>query len=112
MEQISRLGKHCQLSPMVMSSAVFLAGFAHPLVKSTIALAWYVLPVIALTSPLWGALWWLCLQAIQAIRREELEVTRIPFIVQQDNGEWVQKAEIVDVQWRARVKDRKLESPA
>jgi amino acid permease len=96
----------------VMSSAVFFAGFAHPHIKQTVALAWYILPIIALTSPLWGALWWLCLQAIQIIRREELDVTRIPFIVQQDDGEWVQKAEIVDVQWRARVKDRKLESPA
>lgn len=96
----------------VMSSAVFFAGFAHPSIKQNVALAWYVLPVIAITSPFWGVIWWLCLKAIQAIRREELEVTRIPFIVQQDDGEWVQKAEIVDVQWRARIRDRGLENQA
>jgi amino acid transporter len=85
------------------------ATFARPSSDSTFAkkmqgYAWYLLPTIGLSSLLWGVFWWLGLKTIERNRRRKLVVTRTPYIERDDDGSYVQKAELVEHEWLTVVK--------
>ena len=100
---------HCIIL-FVVSAVLLFGGLGRSAVPVTTipGLAWYVVPLIALSSPFWGVLWWLCLRGIEKFRRQDLVVTRTPFIEERD-GQFVQVAEIVEHMWRAVVPSWDLE---
>jgi amino acid transporter len=65
---------------------------------------WWILPTIGLSSLLWGVFWWLGLLGIQWLRRVKLTVRRTPCIEKDEDGNWVQKAELVEHKWLIHVK--------
>jgi amino acid transporter len=89
---------------------VFWNGFARSAVKFTIASPYWILPFIALTSVFWGMLWWVGLKGLEWVRKEEMVATRTAVLDQRGNGEWVQVAEVVDIEWRARRRKLDIES--
>jgi amino acid transporter len=61
--------------------------------------AWYVVPTLGLSSLLWGVCWWFGLKWLQWQRRRVLVVTRTPYIEKDEDGNYVQKAELVEHEW-------------
>ncbi|OCK93857.1 amino acid transporter, partial [Cenococcum geophilum 1.58] len=93
------------------SATLFLtfSAFAPPAAGSPYANAikgypWWILPMVCLTSLLWGVFWWLGLCAYQWLKRVTLTVQRIPYIERDQDGNYVQKAELVERQWLIHVK--------
>ena len=70
---------------------------------------WFIVPTIGLSTLTWGLVWFLGLKLVMVQKRKQLVVTRIPFIVQneEDPGQWVQKSELVDHEWHTRVRSQK-----
>ena len=70
---------------------------------------WFIVPVIGLSTLVWGLIWFLGLKLVMVQKRKQLVVTRFPFIVQdeQDPGQWVQKSELVDHEWHTRIRSQK-----
>jgi amino acid transporter len=62
--------------------------FAHILPKYP-----WVVPIVGLSSVLWGVVWWLGLEFIQWKGRWRLEVERTPYLAPDEDGQYVQKAE-------------------
>ena len=97
---------NCGLIPAIVTFSVlmtvFWAGFAKPAVRFTTVNPYYILPLIALTSLFWGMLWWAGLRLLEALRKEEMAATRTTIIEERPGGEFVQVAEVVDIEWRAR----------
>lgn len=69
-----------------------------PFYHSVNGLRWYILPTIGITAPFWGILWYLGLRLYERKKRRRLEVTKEKYY-EQDNGEWVQAAELVTLAW-------------
>jgi amino acid transporter len=67
--------------------------------------AWYVVPTIGISSLLWGLVWWFGLRGLQWHRRRQLVVTRTPYIERDEDGGYVQKAELVEHEWVSSVKN-------
>ncbi|OCK89960.1 amino acid transporter [Cenococcum geophilum 1.58] len=95
------------------------ATFAKPAADSPFSTkyqqyAWYLTPAVGMSSLLWGVVWWCGLKGVMRYRRKDLVVKRVPYIVQDcgpdgtDNGEWVQRAELVDHEWIANVPSRSI----
>ena len=80
---------------------MIFACFVKPVKNSASSLgyAWFVLPTIGLSCLLLGVGWWLGLIGIQWHRRRKLVVTRTPYIEKVGEGEYVQKAELVEHDW-------------
>jgi amino acid transporter len=97
---------NCGLIPAVVvlsvMMTVFWNGFAKSAVRFTVVTPYWILPFIALSSVLWGMFWWVGLKGLEWVRKEEMVATRTAVLDQRDNGEWVQVAEVVDIEWRAR----------
>ncbi|KAK3059302.1 hypothetical protein LTS18_011172, partial [Coniosporium uncinatum] len=96
---------HAVLTFIIMGFFLF-ASFAKPgavILHNILEYPWYLVPTIGLSSLLWGMVWWLGLKGSMRYRQKNLVVHRMPFIVQdeEDEGQWVQKAEIVDHEWIA-----------
>jgi len=96
---------HAVLTFIIMGFFLF-ASFAKPgavILHNILSYPWYLVPTIGLSSLLWGMVWWLGLKGSMRYRQKSLVVHRTPFIVQdeEDEGQWVQKAEIVDHEWIA-----------
>jgi amino acid transporter len=70
-----------------------------PYVKAIQGYPWWVLPTIGISSLLWGVVWWSGLKGIQWRRRVKLTVGRLPYIEKDRDGNYVQKAELVEHQW-------------
>jgi hypothetical protein len=66
--------------------------------------AWYIVPTIGMSSLLWGAVWWLGIKGTEWSRRRELVVSRTPYIERDEDGGYVQKAELVEHEWITQVK--------
>ncbi|KAF2417528.1 hypothetical protein EJ08DRAFT_80031 [Tothia fuscella] len=60
---------------------------------------WYLLPTIGLSSLLWGVMWWFGLKGFQWSLRKKLVVTRTAYIEKDCDGNYVQKAELVEHDW-------------
>ncbi|KAK5165825.1 uncharacterized protein LTR77_008748 [Saxophila tyrrhenica] len=64
--------------------------------------AWYIVPVVGITAPLWGMLWYWGLLAYQWKIGRHLVVTREAYWMPDPDcpGEFVQQAEIIDHTWQ------------
>ncbi|KAF2232477.1 hypothetical protein EV356DRAFT_534588 [Viridothelium virens] len=60
---------------------------------------WYVLPTVGLSCLLLGVAWWTGLKGVEWHRRRTLVVSRTPYIERVSEGEYVQKAELVEHEW-------------
>ena len=101
---------NCGLFPACVTFSVlmtvFWAGFAKPAVEFTTVKPHYVLPLIALTSLFWGVAWWCGLKMVERGRNEEIFAIREAFIRRCSNGEYVQRAEIVSIEWKTKLRNR------
>ena len=52
-----------------------------------------------MSSLLWGAGWWLGIKGVEWSRRRQLVVSRTPYIERDEDGNFVQKAELVEHEW-------------
>jgi hypothetical protein len=57
---------------------------------------WWIVPVIGLSSLLFGVVWWYGLQIVQWMGRWRLNVRRTPYIERDEDGNYVQKVELVN----------------
>jgi hypothetical protein len=85
------------------SAMAFLAfaAFAKPANTSPFAekvtqYAWYLVPAIGLSSLLWGVLWWFGLELAQWKGRFGIQVSRIPYLDKDSDGNYVQRVELVE----------------
>jgi len=62
-------------------------------------LLWYILPMVGLSSDLWGVVWWCGMKGLQRSRRRRLVVRRTAYIERDDDGSYVQKAELGEHGW-------------
>ncbi|MCJ1448443.1 MAG: hypothetical protein MMC23_008958 [Stictis urceolatum] len=83
-------------------------GENSPWSYETTGVKWWILPTVGLSSLLWGPVWWACLRFNMWREGLELVVTRLPHIEQdEEDGEWVQRAELIDHVWQSRTYARK-----
>lgn len=67
-----------------------------PFTSEVAGYAWYILPIIGCSSPLWGAAWWLGLRFVRWRARIEFRVERFPCNVRDPSGKgWIQVAEFI-----------------
>ena len=90
---------------LIIAAIVARPGEGSPFSYKGLHIAWYVVPAIGLSTPLWGCIWWLGLHVVMKFRRRTLVVTRAPFIVpdDEDPGQFVQLSELVDQEWLSSV---------
>lgn len=64
----------------------------------------WVVPVIGLSVPFWGVLWYLGLRLLMQIRGKILKVSRLPCIKEDEavEGQWILKWEIVTHEWHSK----------
>jgi amino acid transporter len=77
-----------------------------PFDQSVTGYVWWVVPMIGLSSLLFGVVWWCGLQILQWKGRWRLTVRRTPYIVQDEDGNYVQKVELVNQQRLVNVRYR------
>jgi amino acid transporter len=93
------------------ATAFFLcASYVPPASGSTFGVdiqgyAWYIVPTIGISSILWGVVWWFGLKGLEWQRRRQLVVTRTPYIERDEDGGYVQKAELVEHDWITNTKN-------
>jgi hypothetical protein len=85
---------------------LLFAAFAPPSATSAFSkrnsgLQWYIVPVIGMSTLLWGVIWWFGIQIMSWKWQRRLVVTRIPNIIvdTDDPGQHIMVAEIVDHAW-------------
>ena len=88
---------------------LLIAAFAPPDAASSFStkntgVQWYIVPVIGISTLAWGVIWWLGLQAMSWKWQRRLEVTRVANIVKDadDEGQYIQVAEVVNHAWLVR----------
>jgi hypothetical protein len=88
---------------------LLVAPFATPDAASSFStkstgVQWYIVPVIGISTLAWGVIWWLGLQVMSWKWQRRLEVTRVANIVADtdDEGQYIQVAEVVDHAWLVR----------
>jgi hypothetical protein len=88
---------------------LLVATFAPPDTTSSFStkstgVTWYIVPVIGISTLSWGVMWWLGLQVMSWKWQRTLEVTRVANIVPDadDEGQYIQVAEVVDHAWLVR----------
>lgn len=87
------------------TSFFLCASFVPPMEDSTfsfniIGYPWYIVPTIGISSLLWGVVWWFGIKGLEWQRWRKLIVTRTPYVVQDQDGHYVQKAELVEHEWQ------------
>lgn len=93
-------GLHAVIYFAAMSFMLF-ASFAQPAKTSaystkSLGYPWYVVPTVGLGCVFLGAIWWLGLKTLERFRLRRLVVNRIPYLVEDDDGFFIQKAEVVE----------------
>jgi hypothetical protein len=91
---------HCIVYFFALSFFLFGA-FAKPAASSPwtskiTGYSWFIIPTIGLTSLCWGVLWWVGLKIVERNRRWTLDVRRVPYVERDQDGNYVQKAELVE----------------
>jgi amino acid transporter len=78
-----------------------------PFTEAVNGLPYYLVPVIGLTAPFWGLLWYAGLRIYSWYRGRQLNVTREAYWMQDPNypSEYLQQAEIIDVTWQITPRD-------
>jgi amino acid transporter len=95
---------------LVTATSAFLlvAAFVPPSSDSPYAFAnqgfqWFIVPTIGVGGVLLGTIYWATFRYIvPQIKGKQLLVERVPIIVSDDHGGWVQKHEIVEFSWGVR----------
>ncbi|KAJ9664081.1 hypothetical protein H2201_005321 [Coniosporium apollinis] len=72
---------------------------------------WFIVPSVGISALLWGLIWFLGLKLVMWARGREIRVIRTPIIVPDVDGQWVQKAELIDHGWYTKQRPIKRESP-
>jgi hypothetical protein len=70
-----------------------------PFSKKIQTYSWFIVPAIGMSSLLWGVAWWIGIRCIGWSRRRKLAVSRTPYIERDEDGGYVQKAELVEHEW-------------
>jgi hypothetical protein len=90
----------------VVCGFLLLAAFAQPDATSTFSkrnsgVQWYIVPVIGMSTLVWGVIWWFGIQILSWKWQRRLVVTRIPNIIvdTDDPGQYIMVAEVVDHAW-------------
>lgn len=96
-------GLHAVIYFAAMSFMLF-ASFVKPASTSAysaknVGYPWYVVPTVGLGCVFFGTIWWLGLKGIERKRLKRLVVTRTPYLVEDNDGSFVQKAELVEHRW-------------
>ena len=86
------------------NSFMIFASFVKPgkssaYTASKVGYPWFVSPTVGLSCLLLGIGWWFGLKGIEWNRRRKLVVSRTPYIERISEGEYVQKAELVEHEW-------------
>ncbi|KAI9860210.1 MAG: hypothetical protein M1813_006320 [Trichoglossum hirsutum] len=86
--------------PVVLATAalgfLLFSAFAPPSVSQKGSLKWWVGPTVGWLIGTFGVIWWLGLQFIQWRGRWELSTRRVPYIEIDEEGNPIQKAELVE----------------
>jgi len=67
-----------------------------PFDRSVTGYEWWVVPVIGLSSLLFGVVWWCGLRILEWKEHWRLTVQRVPYIIKDKDGNYVQKVELVN----------------
>jgi hypothetical protein len=85
---------------------LLFAAFAPPDAASSFSkknsgIQWYIIPVIGMSTLLWGVIWWFGIQIMSWKWQRRLVVTRIPNIIvdTDDPSQHIMVAEVVDHAW-------------
>lgn len=106
---------HLPTALTIVPACIYFAvcGFllVMPFVRPQIPLdysPYYLVPVIGITVPLWGCLWWGLLHLYMRLAHTSLKVTRVPYVVLEagSDGKYIQAAELVDHEWNPAVPQR------
>ncbi|MCJ1313553.1 hypothetical protein MMC25_007232 [Agyrium rufum] len=69
---------------------------------------WFLIPTIGLSTLTWGVIWFGGLQFVMWRRGQQLIVTRVPYIEQdEEDGEWVMRSEVIDHAWQSNTSSRR-----
>jgi amino acid transporter len=60
---------------------------------------WFIVPSIGISALAWGSVWFLGLKSVMWSRGRVLTVTRTPVIGADADGQYVQKAELIEQEW-------------
>jgi amino acid transporter len=86
--------------PAVLATAalglLLFSAFTQPSVSQKNSLPWWVGPTVGWSIGTFGVLWWLGLQFVQWKGRWKLETRRVPYIEIDEEGNPIQKAELVE----------------
>ena len=82
-----------------------------PFTQSVTGVPFWLVPLIGLTAPLWGLVWYGGLRFYGWNRGRELTVTREAYWRPDPNckGEYIQEAEIIDVTWQIKMRSDDLD---
>lgn len=90
----------------VVCGFLLFAAFAPPDATSAFSkrnsgVQWYIVPVIGMSTLLWGVIWWFGIEIVSWKWQRRLVVTRIPNIIMDtdDPGQHIMVAEVVDHAW-------------
>ena len=87
------------------TSFLLIGAFVPPAENSPFSytnqgLAWWIAPTVGLGIFAFGLLYWVVFRyVIPRVRGKELNVERVPILVSDDHGGWVQTHEIVEFSW-------------
>ena len=83
---------------------VLVTAFIKPTKNIKPSYPYFLVPVIGLSTILWGTAWWVGLKLIERWRGQTLRVERKPHVVQdEEEGEYVMKYETIRHVWRISV---------
>jgi len=71
-----------------------------PYSSATQKFSWFIVPTVGLGGLLLGVTYWLVFRyVVPRVKGKQLLVERVPIIVSDDHGGWIQKHEIVEFSW-------------
>lgn len=91
--------------PSVVSLFLIVTAFVQPSEDSPYSsinqqYSWFIVPTVGLGGLLLGVIYYLVFRyVVPQIKGKQLVVERVPIIVSDDHGGWVQKHEIVEFSW-------------
>ena len=100
-------------SDSVVAAFLLIVAFVPPAADSPFALPaqgfeWYIIPTVGLGGLLLGGAYFVTFRyVVPKVKGKQLVVERVPIIVSDDNGGWVQKHEIVRFVWGVTDDDEK-----
>jgi len=81
-------------------TAFLTPGTGSPYADAIEGFEWFIPPAVGLGTFLIGVVYWIVFRfVVPAVKGKQLVVDRVPIIVSDDHGGWVQKLEIVEFSW-------------